>query len=175
MWYYTEGLKLLYSKRPIVCVPSGEKNYTGQKKITQAPLVVLVTNMRYGHFSKSFKSPGLLFEGIPKIFMALPPFFFFIVLCSVISFNLIYKSDKNKICFTNRFGAFLFAYSHPFSHCEVDSGTPNIFQLFLSNFSPGIFTNVSPPTSCLWLGPANHTCTQFIIHNQDSYPYPLFL
>ena len=25
-----------------------EKNYTGQKKFTQAPLVVLVTNMRYG-------------------------------------------------------------------------------------------------------------------------------
>ena len=40
--YYT-----LYSKRPFFAF-NLEKNYTRQKKFTQAPLVVLVTIMRYG-------------------------------------------------------------------------------------------------------------------------------
>ena len=43
---YTEDVKLLHSKVPIFRVKSG-KNYTGQIFFTQAPLVVLVTNMRY--------------------------------------------------------------------------------------------------------------------------------
>ena len=43
--YYTEGVKLLHKK--VFCVHSG-KIYTRQKKITQAPPVVPVTNMRYG-------------------------------------------------------------------------------------------------------------------------------
>ena len=41
-----EGLKLLYSKVPTFHIQSG-KNYTGQKKFTQTPSVVSVTNMRY--------------------------------------------------------------------------------------------------------------------------------
>ena len=46
VWYYTEGVKLLHRKVSIFCVHSG-KIYTGQKKFTQAPPVVPVTNMRY--------------------------------------------------------------------------------------------------------------------------------
>ena len=48
LWYYTEALKLLYSKVPIFHVQSW-KNYTGQKKFTQAPPVVPVTNRRYAY------------------------------------------------------------------------------------------------------------------------------
>ena len=46
VWYYTEGVKLLYSKVAIFRVQSG-KNYTGQKNFTQTPSVVSVTNIRY--------------------------------------------------------------------------------------------------------------------------------
>ena len=48
LWYYTEALKLLYSKVPTFHVQSW-KNYTGQKKFTQAPPVVPVTNRRYAY------------------------------------------------------------------------------------------------------------------------------
>ena len=46
VWYYTVGVKLLHKKVSICCVHSG-KIYTGQKKSTQAPPVVPVTNIRY--------------------------------------------------------------------------------------------------------------------------------
>ena len=51
---YTEGVKLLHSKVSIFCNKSG-KIYTGQIFFTQAPLVVLVTNMRYAQ-KAPFKS-----------------------------------------------------------------------------------------------------------------------
>ena len=48
VWYYTVGVKLLHKKVSICCIHSG-KIYTGQKKFTQAPPVVPVTNMRYAN------------------------------------------------------------------------------------------------------------------------------
>ena len=44
-------VKFLHRKVSIFCVHSG-KIYTGQKKFTQAPPVVPVTNMRYDHDEK---------------------------------------------------------------------------------------------------------------------------
>ena len=44
--HITQGVKLLYSNVSTFRVQF-EKNYTGQKKFTQAPPVVPVTNVRY--------------------------------------------------------------------------------------------------------------------------------
>ena len=48
VWYYLEGVNSLHSKLPIFRDKS-VKIYTGQFFFTQAPPVVPVTNMRYGH------------------------------------------------------------------------------------------------------------------------------
>ena len=50
-------VKFLHRKVSIFCVHSG-KIYTGQKKFTQAPPVVPVTNMRYDGTSCTPGTPG---------------------------------------------------------------------------------------------------------------------
>ena len=51
-------VKFLHRKVSIFCVHSG-KIYTGQKKFTQAPPVVPVTNMRYDYWTNSqFDQPN---------------------------------------------------------------------------------------------------------------------